>query len=228
MLSINIDTNQFMKEMTNIVDYSSGFVDGIKKGKTQFLKNIANGITSALNQYIDAVARMNREALHHVYEWYKEGSPEARLFEFEYQVTSGGLSLNGTFRQSTTVSANGTKPFYDKARIMEQGIPVTITPSGNGVLRFNAGGQEIFTKRPVTVNSPGGPEVQGYFEKTVQDFIKNYFRQSFLKASGLYDYLNNPFSYKANLGLGMKQGKNVGVSVGYKWITGARAGVENV
>ena len=34
------NSNKFKKEMNNIVDYSVGFLEGIQKGKTLFLKTL--------------------------------------------------------------------------------------------------------------------------------------------------------------------------------------------
>ena len=228
MITINFKTDDLIKKLSNSVKYSNGFLAGIEKGKGLFLKNLGNGTIVALNQYIDAMARSDRQALHHVYEWYQEGSPAARLFDFDYRVSRGGLSLDGTFRQSNTASRDASKPFYDKAKIMELGIPVTITPSGSGSLRFNVGGEEVFTKNSVRVNNPGGDEVQGSFERVFDSFMTNYFKQSFLKASGLYDYLKNPKIYKNNFAEGVRGGEAVGVKTGYNWITNTTVGVEDV
>jgi len=227
MISINFNTDELIKKLNNSVKYSNGFLNGIDKGKTKFLSNVGEGTIVALNQYIDAMARSDRQALHHVYEWYQEGFPGARLFDFTYVSSKGGLSINGTFRQSNSTSKDASKPFYDKARIMELGIPVTITPSGNGSLRFVDGGQEVFTKKSVRINNPGGDDVQGSFNKVFDNFMQNYFKQSFLKASGLYDYLKNPRIYKDNFAQGVKQGETVGIKAGYTWITNATVGVEN-
>jgi hypothetical protein len=228
MITISFKTDDLIKKLNNTVKYSNGFLTGIQSGKVTFLKNLGEGTIVALNQYIDAMARTDREALHHVYEWYQEGVPGSRLFDFTYNASMGGLSLNGTFRQSNTASANANKPFYDKARIMELGIPVTITPSASSSLRFTAGGNEIFTKNPVRVNNPGGDEVNGSFERVFNNFMQNYFKQSFLKASGLWDYLKNPKIYKTNFAQGVQYGEAIGVRTGHKWITNATLGVENV
>jgi hypothetical protein len=227
MIKIKFKTDDLIRKLSNTVRYSNGFLSGIEKGKVVFLKNLGEGTIVALNQYIDAMARSDREALHHVYEWYQEGSPAARLFDFSYSASKGGLSLNGTFRQSNSASRDASKPFYDKARIMELGIPVSITPSGGGALRFNVGGEEVFTKNSVRVNNPGGDEVQGSFQRVFDNFMKNYFKQSFLKASGLYDYLKNPNVYKKNFAQGVKNGESIGVKTGYNWITNATVGVKN-
>ena len=109
---------------------------------------------------------------------------------------------------------------------MEDGIPVTIKPKRGSVLRFEDGGNEIFTKKPVTVRNPGGDEVAGSFEKVFNEFMLRYFKQSFIRASGLYDYINNPVLYKKNIRAGSRIGKSKGVETGFKWIANARVGVE--
>lgn len=222
----SLDTRNFQKQMNNIIDYSIGFLDGIQKGKKIFLDNLGKSVIDILGKYIDLEARANQFALHHVYEWYQTGSPNARLFNINYTVSNLGLSINSTFKQSTTVSREGTKPFYDKARIMEKGIPVTISPSAGSVLRFTDSGNEIFTKKPVTVVSPGGDEVQGSFERVFDEFMKNYFSQALLRSSGLMKYIKNPTIYKANLASGSRIGRSKGVATGFKWITNAKIEVE--
>ena len=112
------NTKQFEKQMTNIVNYSIGFLDGIQKGKALFLKNLGAGVIEAMASYVDVSARGNPNALHHVYEWYKNGSPEARLFDINYTVSNIGLSFISVFRQSRTVQEGGTEPFANKARII--------------------------------------------------------------------------------------------------------------
>lgn len=225
-MRLSLDSKSLEKQLLNIVDYSLGFIDGAQKGKKVFLDNLGKGVIFALGKYIDIEARSNSSALHHVYEWYQTGSPQARLFNLSYVVSGQGLSVNSTFTQSKTVSHDATQPFYNKAKIMESGMPVTITPKPGGALRFTDGGNEIFTKKPVTVNSPGGDDVAGSFEKVFDEFMMFYFTQAFLKASGIFDYLNNPTVYKKNFAAGSKLGKSKGVSTGFKWITNAKIEVE--
>ena len=220
------NTKQFEKQMNNIVDYAIGFLDGIQKGKTLFLKNLGDGVIQTMAAYIDVSARGNPNALHHVYEWYKTGSPEARLFDLQYTVSNLGLSINSTFRQSRTLQEDSNTPFYNKARIMEEGIPVTITPKKSSVLVFNEGGKTIFTKNSVTVKNPGGSYVQGSFENIMDEFMLKYFKQSFIRSSGLYDYIKKPTAFKKNIKAGSKIGKSKGIDTGYKWIINAKIGVE--
>jgi hypothetical protein len=222
---VKTNTASFEKKMNNIIKYSYGFIDGANRGKTSFLKNLGTETIKALYQYIDVNAKMNQSALHHIYEWYQVGSPSARLYELNYTVSNLGLSINSQFKQSRTVSQDSTTPFYNKATIMEQGNPVTIVPK-KSALAFDIGGETIFTKKEVVVRNPGGKEVQGSFERTFDEFMTVYFKQSFLRSSGLYDYINKPVLYKKNIAAGSKGGKNVGISTGFKWIANARIGVE--
>ena len=225
-MRVTTNLKQFESQMNNIVKYSVGFLDGVQNGKSIFLKNLGLGTIQALAAYVDVSAKGNPRALHHVYEWYQTGSPSARLFDLDYTVSNLGLSINSTFKQSRTLREDSNEPFYNKASIMERGIPVTITPKKSSVLVFEEGGETIFTKNPITVRNPGGDEVRGSFEKTVDEFILRYFKQSFLRASGIYDYIKKPTLYKKNIKAGSKLGRSKGLDTGFKWIANAKISVE--
>ena len=225
-MRVSLNTTSLDKTLNNVLNYSLGFIDGVNSGKKIFLDNLGKGIIYALGQYIDTNARLNEASLHHVYEWYKTGSPSARLFDLDYTVSSIGLSISGTFKQSRSLSSTATEPFYNKARIMEEGLPVTIKPKKSEVLAFEVDGEKVFTKNPVNIANPGGNQVKGSFNDIFDEFMLRYFKQSFLRASGLFDYLNNPTIYKKELPSGAKFGKTKGRSVGFKWIANARIGVE--
>lgn len=218
MINVKFDDKQFLKDMQNIVNYSTGFIDGAKLGKKDLLQNIGSEVVNGLKQFIDANASVNPNALHHVYEWYRTGSADARLFDIDYTATNMGLSLNSTFRQSVSIKNGSKSPFYNKAEIMENGIPVVIKPVASEVLVFEDNGQKVFTKKPVTIADPGGQAVQGSYERVFNQFFEKYFRQSFLRASGILDHLNNPEPFKRNLNRGKRGGRSSGLSVGYKWI----------
>ena len=223
---VRTNTASFNKEMNNIVQYAFGFLDGVQKGKKVFLQNLGVGTIQAMAQYVDVSARGNPAALHHVYEWSQTGSPSARLFDINYTVSNLGLSINSTFRQSRTVKQDSHTPFYNKAKIMEEGIPVTIKPKKSSVLVFTEEGETVFTKSPIVVRNPGGDRVQGSFERTMDEFILRYFKQSFLRASGIYNYINKPTVFKKNIKAGSRVGKSKGVETGFKWIANAKVGVE--
>jgi hypothetical protein len=225
-MKVMTSTKNFESQLNNIVNYSFGFLDGVKKGKKVFLKNLGAGTIQAMAAYVDVSARGNPNALHHVYEWYQTGSPSARLFDLDYTVSNNGLTINSKFRQSRTLKEDSNEPFYNKASIMENKVAVTITPKKSSVLVFEEGGNTIFTKGSVTVRSPGGEYVAGSFERTIDEFMLRYFKQSFLRASGLYDYIKKPTLYKQNLKSGSKLGKQKGIETGFKWIANAKVGVE--
>ena len=224
-MKVNLNSTSFEKTLQNVVNYSFGFIEGVQSGKKVMLDNLGKGTIEALNQYIDAMARGDQAALHHVYEWYQTGSPAGRLFDLGYTVSNAGLSLKSSFRQSNTVAENSTEPFYNKARIMENGIAVTISPKRKALV-FEEGGETIFVSRPITVNNPGGTAVEGSYERVFDSFFKNYFTQAFLKASGLFEYISKPVLYKKNIAAGSKGGRQVGKKVGYTWIANAKVGVE--
>lgn len=225
-MRVRIDTRSFEKQLNNVVNYSFGFLEGAEAGKKQFLNNLGESVVQALGRYIDLEARANPSALHHVYEWYQSGSPSARLFDLRYTVSNLGLSINSNFKQSRSLSKDGTEPFYNKAEIMERGIPVTITPRSGGALRFESGGSEIFTKKSVNVSNPGGQEVQGSYQRIFDEFMMVYFTQSFLRASGIFDYIKRPQIYKKNFAAGSVGGRSVGKKTGFKWIVNAKIEVE--
>jgi hypothetical protein len=222
----SLNTKQLEKTLLNIVNYSYGFLEGANRGKKKFLDNMGVGVIDALGQYIDAMARADKDAMHHVYEWYQTGSPAARLFDLDYTVSNLGLSLKSTFSQSKSMSEFGNTPFYNKAKIMESGIPITIKPKSSGVLMFNEAGEDVFTKRPITVNNPGGPRVQGSYERVFDTFFEFYFTQAFLKSSGLFEYIKKPKLYKKDFLKGSKGGKAVGIKTGYTWIANAKIGAD--
>jgi hypothetical protein len=225
-MNIVMNTKNLEKIIGNAIDYSVGFLDGAQKGKSIFLKNLGNSVVGILKDYIDVEARSNPQALHHIYEWYQVGSPKARLYDFTYTVSNVGLSFKSNFKQSKTLPSGSSVPFENKAKIMEDGTPVTISPVRSEVLAFEADGQTIFTRRDIDVQNPGGTQVQGSFEKVADEFFRVYFKQSFLKSSGLYSYIKKPVLYKQNFRTGSRVGRSIGVETGFKWIANAHIGVE--
>lgn len=221
-MRMTIDDAKFLKEMNNVVDYAEGFLQGAKLAQPKMLKNLGVSIKELIEEYIDAIARMDPEQLHHVYEWYQVGSPDARLFNIDYVVSGRGLSVNSTFSQSRSIRDGSKTPFYDKASVMEAGVSVTIRPRQSSVLAFDVNGQQVFTSSPVTVNSPGGRSVQGAFKNTFEGFFKQYLSQSMLDISGISKDIKNPTTFKTNLRAGKTGGKAVGLRVGAEWM--ARAG----
>ena len=218
------NSRAFKKDMDNIMNYSVGFLDGVHRGKNLLLHTIGVETVEILKDFIDSSARVNPEVLHHVYEWNMIGSPSARLYDLSYTVSGLGLSIRSSFRQSTSIKSGSRVPFYNKASIIENGVPVVIKPTKAKALRFEQDGTEVFVKSEVVVENPGGTAAEKGFEKTLDIFFNRYFTQAFLKTSGIGKYLSNPEVYKKNLAAGRKGGKAKGIDTGYRWIANAGVG----
>lgn len=220
MINVRFDSNQFAKEMDNIADYAIGFLEGAQRGRSEMMYAIGESTREILEEYIDSNARVAPDLLHHVYEWYMTGSPQARLFEIKAKSTASNIEFDANFTQSKSIKSGAKKPFYNKALIMERGVPLTIRPREAKVLAFEDDGEQVFTRGPVVVQDPGGPQVQGSFERVFNEFFNNYFSQSFLRVSGLADRLERTESFVRNISRGKSMGKAAGNAVGYRWITG--------
>lgn len=220
-IGASFDDKTFFKEMNNIVEYSLGFVEGAVKGKRAFLEKIAVRAVKVIEDYIDSSARTNPAMLHHIYEWNKAGDSDSRLFDIISTVSSTSINLKTVFRQSQSIKDGSKTPFYDKARVIENGIPVIVKPKESSVLVFDVDGKKVFTRNPVKIDNPGGIEAEGGLERTLRAFFDNYMSQSFLMASGVDLYLKDASIFTSNIGRGKRGGKSVGVSIGYRWITEA-------
>jgi hypothetical protein len=220
-MKLKINNIQFQKDMKNIIQYSEGFLDGTKAGKTLFFRNLGIEVKNILEQFIDSNASVSPQTLHHMYEWNQVGQSSGRLFSVNTVPAGYGINFTASFSQSQTIKDGSRVPFYDKARIIEFGIPVVIKPKTSNVLAFEDNGEMVFTAGPVNVSNPGGSAAQGGFEKTFDMFFIKYLSQSFLRSTGVAAYLKNPLVYKANMQQGKRMGRSAGYKTGYRWIASA-------
>ena len=181
MLSVQFDIKDLQKTLKNTIDYSNGFFEGITIEKIEFNKRLGEYTAEALKLYIDAQARGNPDAFHHVYEWNMVGDPSARLFSFSSKATNNLIMFVASFKQSKSVSDTSTEPFTNKAEVMENSMTVTIEPKMSDLLVFDYNNETIFTSKTITIEDPGGPFVAGSFEKTVNDFFTQYLTSSLLQ-----------------------------------------------
>jgi len=219
-ISVTMDDAQFTKDMKNITGYMAGFLDGAKAGKPNLLKNLGVVIKEILESFIDSNAQVDPESLSHVYEWYQSGSSDARLFDIIYIPSTRGLSFGFTFRQSTSIREGSNVPFYDKARIMEEGIPVTITPVKVQALKFEIDGDSVFSSKPITVSSPGGTSAQGGLKNVFTQFFTQYVSQSLMDVSGLRRHFENASEFNQSFSSSKSGGKSLGYQAGIRWISG--------
>jgi hypothetical protein len=220
-LVVSFNPEILKKDILNIVEYSYGFLEGLELGKPEFMHNLGLDTIEALKEFIDSNARTDPKLLSHMYEWYMSGTAEGRLFDFHHLVTEAGLTITSSISQSKSIQAGSTEPFYDKARIMELGQTVVIKPKNAQALAFIVDGNEVFTKNSVVVRNPGGSEAKGGFQHTINMFFETYFRQSFMRTTGIAAYLEKPIDYKLNMPSGKIYGKPAGITTGERWISRA-------
>lgn len=219
MIDLKTNSEQFKKEMNNIIDFSEGFFEGVHKGKSNFSENLARETLEVLKEFIDSNARVSPEALHHIYEWYSTGSPGARLFDIEYVSKSDGISFTSSFRQSSSVREGSMVPFYNKAEIMEKGLSVRIRPVRSDVLAFQDGGQTVFTKKEINVMNPGGSQTTGSYENVFNQFFSSYFSQAFLLSSGVMARLSDLSDFTTNFSQAKNGGRAAGIRIGFRWMS---------
>ena len=218
MISVKFDDKELFNDIMNIAKYSEGFVEGAQRGKPKFLQELGVITVEMAKEFIDTNARLDPQRLHHIYEWYLTGSPDARLYDIDYTVSNSRVAFKHSFKQSQSVSRGSTVPFYNKAQVMESGVPVTIKPKSANVLVFDVDGETYFRPGPIKVDNPGG-QVQGQFNKVLDIFFNQYFTQAFLRSSGIAFNLENPAEFHRNLR--KRSGRSEGIKAGYNWIVGA-------
>lgn len=218
-MKVVTDDLQFMKDMNGVIAYSNGFLQGAKVSKPKMLANLGQELKVLIGEFIDSNARIDPSSLQHVYEWYQSGSSDARLFDLDYDVVGGGLTMSATLTQSSSIKNGSNVPFYNKAKIMEQGIPVTIKPKNSGVLMFDVDNKTVFTPNEVTVNNPGGDNARGSFEQTFKEFFTVYLSQTLLEVSGIAQNLKNPIDFKNNFHTSKTGGSAAGFRAGVQWMS---------
>lgn len=136
--------------------------------------------------FMDAVARSNPQAYHHMYEWNKVGIPGARLWNQTLTTNKAGTGIASfEFQPSVTPVPPPRYPvgevsrlsgekyvFHSKAAVMEFGIPVTIRSRTSGGLIFIPAPElprgYLFAKESYVTN-PGG-NVAGNFTQAFSGF----------------------------------------------------------
>lgn len=224
-IQVYVDPKQFQKDMNFFIEYTLGALEGLEKGKDEYLRRMGPKIAEIFGNYVDTMARMEPETLHHVYEWEQVGQRAARLFKIVPTYTKAGLTFSSVFKQSKTKqeSRGSNVPFRDKAFIMENGIALDIYPNKEPMLKyFDEKLGEWVSSYHSRVENPGGNYVVGAFGTNFRTFFGVYLSQSKLMASGMF---LKPFSkaYSKGLKAGMRRrgGRLAGTETGYRWIVGA-------
>jgi hypothetical protein len=219
-ITVKFDSAKLNRTINNIVKYSDGFLSETKQSKNKIALKMGNTSVNAFYQYLDGVARMHPDMLHHIYEWGQVGNPFARLVELNIKSGQGGTVISANFTQSNTSPKSGGEPFYNKAEVMEDGQSVTIQEKDAEVLFFEIDGKEFFRKGPITIENPGGEAVRGSFVKTFNEFYTSYFSQVYLRSIKFYEHFQNPKPYARNFAAAVRSGsaKNAGKAAAMQWI----------
>ena len=151
--------------------------------------------------YVDAKARTSTKSFHHVYEWGRTGSDEARLFKLK-QIPADGLSLKVNYELLDSKSfvpsenSNNKHVFIKKASVMEEGKTVVISPRFSERLVFDVNGYTVFMPKgeSVTVKKPGGAATKNSFFSTYKYFFTGQLVNMSIKKSGFQRLFNSSLS----------------------------------
>jgi hypothetical protein len=218
-IKLRVDVKEFKKVMDNVIEYSEGFLKETE-AKTEFIASkLGRSSVKEFYRYLDSLAATNPEMLHHVYEWGAVGNPSQRLFALTSQANKKSAQIISDFLESNSISDTSKEPFFDKARIMEAGIPLVINNVNAQALFFEVGGEEIFAVGPIYIPNPGGEMVRGQFKAQFEEFYNNYFTQVYLRAIRFYDHFKTPKPYYQGFAAGSRAGgKAAGRASALKWI----------
>jgi hypothetical protein len=170
--------------------------------KNKFQTMIYNQISEDFGSYIDAQARVKPKSLHHVYEWKQTGKETGRLFKLN-KISRDGLSFQiaYNFKLSKTKVPKDKKSkssyvFANKAFVMEDGKPITISPKASKRLVFEVNGYTVFMPKgaSVVVRRPGGAATTGSFKMAYAHFFKSDLVNLSIKKSGFQNIFNGAMS----------------------------------
>ena len=189
-------------QISAFVYYEAQVVAKLTKNKgfqNKFKSVIFDQINKDFGEYIDAQARIKPKQLHHVYEWNKIGNSGARLFKLN-KIESGDLSfkIGYEFTPSKSFARNNEKSnrrhvFIQKASVMEDGMPLTISPRAAERLVFDINGYTVFMPKgaSVVVRKPGGAGVKNSFQAAHKVFFTGNLVNESIKKSGFQRLFNS-------------------------------------
>jgi len=188
-------------QISAAIYYKASVISQLTSNKSfqqKFREVIYGQIEKDFGDFIDSQARTKPKSLHHVYEWNKTGSPEARLFtlkSFEDNALSFKIGYDFKLSKSNVPSPAKFKKykFANKAFIMENGIPVTIAPKAAERLVFEVNGYTVFMPkgRSITVSKPGGGAATHQFRMAYSRFFRGNLVGDSIRRSGFQQLFNS-------------------------------------
>lgn len=141
-------------------------------------------LSDAFSEHMATVAPANPERFHHVYEWGENavgniddqlwedilvGNGNTRTASFVWKASKKAVPVRADFQE---VGVKQVHIFTWKAPVMEYETNITINPEeGRGLAFFSGPTQPVnkwplaYTKKPITVQNPGGEQVKGSFTR---------------------------------------------------------------
>lgn len=222
-MAFNVD--DFVSKLGNVLKYAKGFIEGARMSRAEVLHELIDIIIEELGEYLDSKAQIDYGSLHHIYEPGMAGNKSGRLFSFRGRaISENTIELIGSFKHSTKTPRNSDHVFRERAEVMESGISLTINPLvEDGVLVFEDEGQLVFTRGPVFVEHPGGPDTTGGFYNAVEAFFTSYLTVGMLR--DIYRKLARPIQFAKKMDDGAHFGFYPGTVAGKSWM---RSGLEDV
>jgi len=180
-----------------------------KKAMAAFNDGAFRRFNTGFGEYLDAKARTNPKALHHVYEWNSVGVKTQRLFRLiRTKAGPGGMRFTYDFLNSKRVApidpvlgpknpnpitgkfVRKSAIFKNKAFTMEEGRDVHVQPKNGRYIAFVSPSQPRgigFSSKQITVRNPGGKEVKYAFAKSFQGWFSSGAATKYLKTTGFMD-----------------------------------------
>lgn len=174
MANVVFNTGKFSEKVIALSSYDSTILNSLylnPMNAQKINRGAAFLIKNYFDEYMDARARQNPSAYHHVYEFDSTGNRSSRLFKANVSSSPDGMAtLTYSFTPAKVPNENGYA-FPNKAEIMEAGNPITITAKQAEYLQFTLEDGRFVRRKQVTVINPGGPEVGKSFETTLNRFM---------------------------------------------------------
>lgn len=220
MITAKVNANSLVQTLKNVVQYTDGFTEELKRNKKRITKNIADESIDVFYDYLDGLARSHPGMLHHVYEWGQVGNPTGRLFELTSALKGNNAIVSADFLYSDTTPPNSDQEFFDKARIMEEGIEVVVNEVNAKALFFEVDGEEFFRTGPIVIANPGGVATRGSFVRAFNEFYGLYFSNVYLDSIGFYKHFSNPKEYSNKFKVASKNrnARAIGKQAALSWI----------
>jgi hypothetical protein len=178
-----------------------------KQFQSKFSKVIFDQINKDFGDYIDALARSKPKSLHHIYEWKRVGQKNARLFELKLASQDGlSFTISDSFKPSKSFVPASNKSrrrhvFVDKARVIEEGKPLIISPKHSERLVFESNGTTVFMPKgkSVTISRPGGSAATNQYYLAHSRFFKGQLVNNSIKRSGFQRIFNSAMAKALSL-----------------------------